>query len=372
MKFVLFYHSIISDWHHGTAHFLRGIVTDLQSRGHEVEVYEPINAWSVQNLLGDHGAKPLDEFLFTFPHLRPNRYTLADLDLEEALDEADVVLVHEWNDRELVGRIGEHRARARSYQLLFHDTHHRAATAAEEMSEYDLSNYDGVLAYGSGIRDLYLQHGWAASAWTWHEAADTRVFHPRPHAEPDGDVVWVGNWGDHERTSALHEFLISPIVDMKLRARVFGPRYPEDVVQSLRDANITYGGWLPNWKVPEVFARHRLTVHVPRRQSVDALRGIPTIRPFEAMACAIPLICSPWEDSDGLFTAGEDYLVARSGREMRELMHQVTTDPALARSLAAHGLDTINNRHTCSHRVAELLQIVASLRGTSEPLITLN
>jgi spore maturation protein CgeB len=53
-----------------------------------------------------------------------------------------------------------------------------------------------VLAFGDVVRDLYLERGWAAARWTWHEAADTRVFRP---LEPDGqrrDLVWIGNWGD--------------------------------------------------------------------------------------------------------------------------------------------------------------------------------
>ena len=39
-----------------------------------------------------------------------------------------------------------------------------------------------------------------------------------------------------------------------------------------------------------MFARYRVTVHVPRRPYVAALPGIPTIRPFEALACGIPLV----------------------------------------------------------------------------------
>jgi spore maturation protein CgeB len=118
--------------------------------------------------------------------------------------------------------------------------------------------------------------------------------------------------------------------------------------------------------VPEVFARHAVTVHVPRRPYVEALPGIPTIRPFEALACGIPLVSSPWEDSDGLFREGWDYLVARDGREMRELVRAVLSDGSLARSLAQHGLHTILERHTCGHRVDELLRIAAEL-GVEEP-----
>jgi spore maturation protein CgeB len=37
----MFYHSLLSDWNHGNAHFLRGTVRELIRRGHEVVVYEP-------------------------------------------------------------------------------------------------------------------------------------------------------------------------------------------------------------------------------------------------------------------------------------------------------------------------------------------
>lgn len=363
MKFVLFYHSLLSDWNHGNAHFLRGIVTELLDRGDEVAVYEPANAWSIENLLRDHGEKPLKDFRCAFPHLDSIRYL--DLDLDQALDGADVVIVHEWNDHELVRRIGVHRAHANSYRLFFHDTHHRAATQPEQMAEYDLSNYDGVLAYGEVIRRIYLQRGWAQRAWTWHEAADVRVFHPRPHDLPEGDVVWIGNWGDDERSAELHEFLIHPVRDLNLKARVYGVRYPADALDALRDARIQYAGWLPNHRAPEVFSRHRLTVHVPRRPYVTTLRGIPTIRPFEALACGIPLISAPWDDAEGLFTPGEDFLVARNGQEMRKQMRAVLHDHALARSLAEHGLKTILDRHTCGHRVSQLMEIVTQCESPS-------
>ena len=361
MKFVLFYHSLVSDWNHGNAHFLRGIATELLDRGHTVEVYEPQRAWSVQNLVADHGTAPLDEFHRVFPRLHSHPYTVEDLDLDVALEGADVVIVHEWSEHELVGRIGEHRGRTRSYRLFFHDTHHRAATEPDQMAKYDLTHYDGVLAYGRIIRDLYLEHGWTRAAWTWHEAADTRIFHPRPHGDPDGDVVWIGNWGDDERTAELHEFLIEPVRELHLRARIHGVRYPEHALDALREVQIEYAGWLPNWRAPEVFSRYRLTVHVPRRPYVTTLRGIPTIRPFEALACGIPLISAPWDDAEGLFAPGTDFLVARNGKEMQKQMRAVLHDRALAQSLIAHGLETIQRRHTCGHRVSELLSILQEI-----------
>jgi spore maturation protein CgeB len=364
MRFVMFYHSLVSDWNHGNAHFLRGVARELLGRGHDVVVHEPIDGWSRSNLVSDHGTQPIAAFQRAYPELagvsRPYG-GVCGLNLDAALDGADVVLVHEWSDPALVARIGAHRAGGGRYTLLFHDTHHRSVTDAEAMSRFDLSSYDGVLAFGGCISKLYMTRHWARRAWVWHEAADTRLFRPEePRRDDDyeGDVVWVGNWGDGERTAELAELLIEPVRALGLRARVYGVRYPAEARRMLDDAGIEYAGWLPNFEVPAVFARFRATVHVPRRPYVDALPGIPTIRPFEALACGIPLVSGHWRDDEALFDTGRDYLLARDGAEMREHLAAVVSDPGLRRRLATNGRRTVEARHTCAHRVDELLQIV--------------
>ena len=362
MTFALFYHSALSDWNHGNAHFLRGVATELQARGHSVVVYEPADAWSARHLVEDHGEAALWATLRAYPSLQVVRYTMP-LQLDTLLDDADVVLVHEWNPPALVRQIGEHHARCGGYVLLFHDTHHRIVSDREAMAAYDLTAYDGVLAFGEVIRQRYIEHGWSTRAWTWHEAADVRVFAPMPDVAPARDLVWIGNWGDGEREEELREFLIDPIRDLGLSATLHGVRYPEPVLAVLADAGIAFEGWLPNFEAPRAFARHRVTVHVPRRPYVEALPGIPTIRPFEALACGIPLISAPWHDDEGLFRAGVDYLVAANGAEMRQRLREVLADPARAAELSRHGLETIRGKHTCAHRAAELLAIVAAIDG---------
>jgi spore maturation protein CgeB len=357
----MFYHSLVSDWNHGNAHFLRGVVTELRSRGHDVRVYEPQAGWSRENLRSQHGHAPIQNFYAAYPGLDSLRYDLKTLDLDQALAETDLVIVHEWNDPQLVQCLGKHRATSGKYQLLFHDTHHRSVSDREQMAVYDLSHYDGVLAYGRIIRDLYLQFGWAQRAWTWHEAADTRIFRPIPESETVGDLVWIGNWGDEERTAELYEFLVEPVKVLNLKARVHGVRYPEPAIADLATAGIEYAGWLPNYQVPQVLAQFQVTVHIPRRPYVKALPGIPTIRVFEALACGIPLVSTPWQDVEGLFTPGEDFLIALTGEEMQHHLTTLLQDRQMAQELAAHGRQTILNRHTCAHRVDELLAIYQEL-----------
>jgi spore maturation protein CgeB len=364
MRIVIFCHSLLSDWNHGNAHFLRGVASDLLLRGYDVRVLEPRNAWSIEHLLADHGEEPIRAFEQAYPELvgRIERYDPATLHLDAALDGADLVLVHEWNPHELVAAIGRHRATGHEYVLLFHDTHHRSVTDRNGIAGYDLRHYDGVLAFGDVIRDAYLANGWAARAWTWHEGADVRRFRPLGAGTYDGDLVWIGNWGDDERAGELHEFLIDPVRRLGLRARVYGVRYPEAARRELAVAGIAYGGWLPNFEVPAVLSRFRFTVHVPRRPYVTALPGIPTIRPFETLACGVPMISAMWTDT-GLFTEGRDFLVAADGQAMQAAMQQIASDPDLRYELALHGRRTILQRHTCAHRVDELLAIADAVRG---------
>jgi len=361
MRIVLFCHSLVSDWNHGNAHFLRGIATELLGRGHDVEVFEPADAWSVQNLIADRGPDAIAAYCSAYPQLASERYDPAALDLDRALDGADLVLVHEWNTHELVRAIGERRARGGRFVLLFHDTHHRSVSDAAAMSAYDLDAYDGVLAFGEVIRQQYVARGWARRSWTWHEAADARVFTPRA-AGRTGDLVWIGNWGDGERSAELRRYLIDPVRELGLRARVHGVRYPEDARRELADAGIEYAGWLPNYQAPCVFAQHAVTVHVPRRPYVEALPGIPTIRVFEALACGIPLVSCWWDDVEGLFSVGEDFLMVRTPGEMTHAVRDVLADADAAAALAAHGRATVLARHTCAHRVDELMAIYEAIR----------
>ena len=294
------------------------------------------------------------------------RYDPARLDLDAALDGADLVLVHEWNTPALVARLGRRRRRGGRFVLLFHDTHHRMLTDPAAMAAYDLDGYDGVLAFGAVLAQMYRRRGWGRQAFVWHEAADVRHFKPLPDIATARDLVWIGNWGDAERTRELTEFLIGPVAGLELAARVHGVRYPAGAVARLRQAGIAFAGYLPNVAVPTAFAAARVTVHVPRRPYAQTLPGIPTIRMFEALACGIPLVSAPWDDVESLFPTG-GYLTAGDGAAMERHLAFLLTDRAAAAEIAAIGRDDVLARHTCAHRVDELLLIHDRLSSRHVP-----
>jgi spore maturation protein CgeB len=357
VRIAYFTHSLRSCWNHGNAHFLRGVLSELIARGHDVEAYEPEGAWSLKNLLADHDEQALEAFARAYPELHARTYSRAEEGAARAAN-ADLVIVHEWNEPALIAALGRLRARGGRFTLLFHDTHHRAVSAPEEMRAYDLEYYDGVLAFGATIAEIYRRWGWGRRAFVWHEAADIRRFQP-PLQDVDREgLVWIGNWGDGERSDELVDFLLGSARDAGLPLDIYGVRYPSRARQALAQFGARYHGWIANADAAAAFARAMATVHVPRRYYTQLLPGIPTIRVFEALACGIPLVSAPWDDSEGLFRVGEDFLMVSSGDEMTRALERLKNDPELRASLATSGLETIRKRHTCAHRVDELLDTI--------------
>jgi spore maturation protein CgeB len=358
-----FAHSWVSDWNHGNAHFLRGLARELVRMGHEVRCYEEIGAWSLSNLIqeGEAAARSITDFHNTYPELDVRFYrrdeSLASF-LNRELAGADLVVIHEWNEPEVVNEILA-RKRRFGFRALFHDTHHRAYTNANQLLRFQLHLFDGVLAFGEVIRKIYLDGFGLARAWTFHEAADISVFYPRERAKRN-DLVWIGNWGDEERTRELTEFLVAPathLVAGHRRVLVHGVRYPEEAKNTLQRSGIEYLGYLPNLRAPEVYAHSRLALHVPRRQYANGLSGVPTIRVFEALACGIPLVCSPWADTEQLFRSGQDYVLARNGADMSACLNELLESESTRRQIASSGLETIRQHHTCRHRAEQLMEI---------------
>lgn len=363
LKIGLFAHSLVSDWNHGNAHFLRGLARELIRLGHQVRCYEQLGAWSLANLIeqeGEQAILTIDQFRAAFPELEVRFYQSSHPGfrqfLQRELKDCDLVLLHEWNDPVVVNTVLEFK-RKLGFAALFHDSHHRAHSRASEILQFHLHLVDGVLAFGEALRRIYAEGFGVRRSWTFHEAADVSRFHPQARPQ-EIDLLWIGNWGDGERARELQEFLIEPAAALpERRVVVHGVRYPAAALAMLLEAGVEYRGYLPNLQAAEVYASSKVALHVPRCQYANGLGGIPTIRVFETLACGVPLLCSPWSDEENLFSPGQDYLVVRNGRQMQSQLQDLLRDEAARRQLGEHGLRTVRERHTCAHRAEQLASI---------------
>ncbi len=379
MRIRYFAHSWLSDWNHGNAHFLRGLASALVGRGHEVRLYEPMpgprGGWSLAHLLEEpKGAQAVQQMRETFPDLDvrlfgpggsgtplSRRYGLPWVqDWREELREAEVVIVHEWNEPELfTWLLGERRRYG--FRTLLHDTHHRAWSEPALLDRLPLRELDGVIAFGESVRQLYEKDGRARRSYTLQEGADVVHFRMRGETEAVDDVVWLGNWGDEERTRELEEFLFQPVREAQAKTKIYGVRYPVEARARLQQTGISYGGYLANLDAPAAYARARVTMHIPRGPYAGALPGIPTIRVFEALASGMALLSAPWTDSETLFIAGKDYWPVRNRVEAAALLVQLLSRPKQRKELGRQGAATVAARHTCGHRAQELEAICHDL-----------
>src|SRR5258708_36803915 len=102
---------------------MRGITSELLRLGVEVVVHEPKDGWSRMNAVSDGGAAALAEASALVSGAAVPTYDVNHIDLDQAMDGADVAIVHKWNPPALIAAIGRHRVGGARYQLLLHAAH---------------------------------------------------------------------------------------------------------------------------------------------------------------------------------------------------------------------------------------------------------
>jgi len=367
LRIHLFAHSLVSDWSHGSAHFLRGLARALMQMGHRVRCHEELGSWSLVNLVRNEQERSIDaidqfrqQFRELDIHFFERKPGLREA-LKSELRNADVVLIHEWNAPEAVNTILSLKQELRFRAFLL-DNHHRAFTRAGDMLKFHLHLFDRVLAGGEALRRIYADGFGLPNVWTFHKAADVDHFFPRSTIRRN-QLVWIGNWGEQERTSELDEFLVQQareLPDPKVAA--YGVRYPEEAIEWMRDSGIDFRGYLPNLEAPRIYSESALVLNLHRRECGNGLSSIPASRMFEALACGSTVVSGPWDDAEHLFRP-EDYVHCRNGDEMRAAIAQLLKDDKARQQIGACGLETVRRNHTCRHRAEQLTELLAHHRA---------
>jgi spore maturation protein CgeB len=363
MKIVFFGRSLHAD-SGDEIHFLRGIAGELSARGSEVVFYETRPGPS-----GEQAGNAKRDLRKLYPELRVERCD-PGFDPEQAVERASLVIVHELTEPGVASALGKLRLKSRGWELFFHDTH-RAGVTDKGADWPDLTGYDAVLACAEALRERYVMAGWARRAFTWHEAADVRIWTPErgPGSglpmQALADVVWEEPGTDGTIPELWHEFLLRPLAALRLGASAFGARHSSAAILELKRAGVDYLGALPNHRLPEVFRRHRVALHVPSLRTRD-LPGMPSLRFFEALAVGVPLVSAPFRDAEELFRRG-DYVSVANTEQMKRALRDLICNPALRDAIATRGRETILARHTCAHRADELLSILGRFQGVRTP-----
>jgi spore maturation protein CgeB len=136
---------------------------------------------------------------------------------------------------------------------------------------------------------------------------------------------------------------------------VAGAQYPRTIRWPLNIERIEH---LPPSMHRRFYSEQRFTLNLTRALMIKAGYS-PSIRLFEAAACARPIISDRWDGLDQFFKPGEEILVADSGQDILRYLREISDEErerigerARARVLAGH---------TAAHRASELERYVVQL-----------
>jgi len=339
MKLVVLGLTLSSSWGNGHATTYRALLKAFAARGHEVLFLERDKPWyAAHRDLGDS-----DYCTLAFYD------SVADLDRwREEVATADAVIVGSYvPDGVEVGRWVQRTAKSVTafYDI---DTPVTLAKLARRDFEYlspDLiPGYDLYLSFTGGptLRHIEREYG-SLAARALYCSVDSDSYRPLD-VETRWDLSYLGTYSP-DRQPVLEKLLIEPARRCPDRRFVVaGPQYPDDIDWP---ANVERIDHVPPADHPAFYAASRFTLNVTRADMIKA-GWSPSVRLFEAGACATPIISDRWDGLDSLFAPGREIMLADSADDV---VAALGTDAAAIGTAAR--TRTLAD-HTAAHRAAEL------------------
>ena len=336
--------SITSSWGNGHATTYRGLVRELAARRHSVLFLERDKPWYAA-----HRDLPSPPFGSTeiYSSLEELKSGYGD-----AIRSADLVIVGSYVPDGVV--IGEWVTHIAEGVCAFYDIDTPVTFAklrrgkCEYLSPALVPRYDLYLSFTGGpiMREIETVFG-APMVRPLYCSADPICYRPDA-AAPSYDLGYMGTYSD-DRQSALDLLLFEPARRWKRgKFIVAGPQYP-DAKQWPK--NVTYFDHLSPAEHRGFYTSQRFTLNVTR---ADMLRAgfSPSVRLFEAAACATPVISDYWEGLETFFILGEEILISRSPEETLHYLSGLPDEKR--RSIGEKARRRLLASHTAAHRAEEL------------------
>jgi spore maturation protein CgeB len=344
--------SITSSWGNGHATTYRGLMRELVTLGHRVLFLERDVPWYAAERDLPHP-----------PYGQTMLYTSLD-DLKDrfttAVRQADLVMVGSYVPEGVaVGAWATQLARGVTafYDIDTPVTLSKLSSGDNEyLSPELIPCYDLYLSFtgGSILPRLERDYG-ATMARPLYCSADPTLYMPEER-EQIYDLGYLGTYSA-DRQLGLDYLLLDPARHWRRgRFIVAGPQYPTDMEWP---TNVEHRAHLAPVDHALFYNAQRFTLNITR---ADMRRAgyAPSVRLFEAAACATPVISDDWEGIGTFFIPGEEILISQTSRdtltylrEFSETQRRAIGDRARARMLA---------EHTAAHRAKTLESYVFEAR----------
>lgn len=354
MKIAVLGLSLSSSWGNGHATTYRALLRALAARRHRITFYERDKPWYA-------AARDVAEPDFCRLVLYDS---LAELDRHlPAIAESDAVVLGSFVPEGAA--VAERLLAAQVRPLAFYDidTPVTLARLAAGDSEYLRAElipaFDLYFSFSGGeaLRILEERYG-ARRAVPLYCSVDPGRYRPLDLPKR-WDLGYLGTYSD-DRQPALEHLLIEPARHLPERHFVVaGAQYPADIAWPSNVERIEH---VPPEEHAAFYSSCRFALNVTRSDMIR-LGHSPSVRLFEAAACATPVISDRWEGLDGYFSVGREVLTAETVEEMMALL--TSLDPAAGVAIGQAALTRVLRDHQASRRAEELEGILIEAAGAA-------
>jgi spore maturation protein CgeB len=336
--------SITSSWGNGHATTYRGLVRELVRRGHRVLFLERDVPWYASNRDMPRPPFGRTELYSSLEDLKA-RFT-RDVRL------ADLVVVGSYVPQGV--EVGRWVQKTATGVTAFYDIDTPVTLAKLARKDYEYLSPELIPGYrlylsftGGPLLERIERELGSPEALPLYCSVDPELYAPEP-LEPRWDLGYLGTYSP-DRQPVLDTLMLEPARRWKAgRFVVAGPQYPETVVWP---ANVQRVEHLPPPAHPGFYNSQRFTLNVTRADMVRAGYS-PSVRLFEAAACATPIISDVWAGLDTLFTPGEEILLSHSAEETLAWLRELSDKER--RALGERARARVLAEHTAAHRAQSL------------------
>ena len=336
--------SITSSWGNGHATTYRGIVRELAKRGHRVTFLERDVPWYADNR--DLPAPPYCHTVLyeTVAELKAQHSTL--------VESADVVIVGSYVPDGIA--VGEWVTGLAGGITAFYDIDTPVTLAqlvrggTSYITPELIERYNLYLSFTGGPTLARLEREFGSPcARPLYCSVDPVSYHPES-VPPSWDLGYMGTYSD-DRQPTVERLLLEPARRWPGgRFAVVGPQYPGAVQWPV---NVDRTEHLSPADHRAFYTAQRFTLNVTRADMIAAGYS-PSVRLFEAAACAVPIISDSWPGLDELFVPGKEILLARSPADVLHLLRELPE--VERRRIGARARRRVIREHTAAHRAEEL------------------
>ncbi|GJG87484.1 glycosyl transferase [Gemmatimonadetes bacterium T265] len=342
--------SITSSWGNGHATTYRGLVRGLAARGHRVAFLERDVEWYRDNRDMPHPAGCTTLLYGTLDELKAVH--------AERVRDADVVVVGSYVPEGVA--VGEWAAATARGLVAFYDIDTPVTLAKLARGDYEyltpalVARYGLYLSFTGGptLRRIERELG-SPLARALYCSVDPALYFPDPAAELRYDLGYMGTYSD-DRQPVLDRLLAAPARAWgEGRFVVAGPQYPASIAWPPNVERVTH---LAPREHRAFYSAQRFTLNVTRADMIAA-GWSPSVRLFEAAACATPIVSDAWPGLDEVLAPGREILVADGAGDVLRALRGMPADERRALGEAARA--RVLAAHTAAHRAAEFEGYVA-------------